>query len=260
MTTLLCQRLNIPADWMDLKWHEGVISSSQLSVLKNPLHDGYKQAMVSNVVFGCTINYYADEHWVVKKLAGILLDSFSDYLLGEWQDLAASGERQDEPPSRAWWRGNLNWKLGWDGCLAFGSALGEWDKLIRIASFFTDGVGGNLGQTDANYCWDLIVAGVLTDRPDDELAIYREKIAAGTGRDKREQLLLAFLDAIRNGSDQELASTSSEYFKHYLKTDAKKKEVLAPLMFDGSFLVHFAKRAGRTVPIPENIQDHLIAL
>jgi len=260
MTTKLHQKLQLPEKWIDLNYHAERILKLKTSLAQTPLNRDLKEMLISTTVFGCTINYYADEHGVVKKLAGILLDSFSDYLLGEWQDLAASGERQDEPPSRAWWRGNLNWKLGWDGCLAFGSALGEWDKLIRIASFFTDGVGGNLGQTDANYCWDLIVAGVLTDRPDGELAIYREKIAAGTGRDKREQLLLAFLDAIRNGSDQELASTSSEYFKHYLKTDAKKKEVLAPLMFDGSFLVHFAKRAGRAVPIPEKIQDHLIAL
>jgi len=260
MHTTRYQRLGVPSEWVTPDSIVARFTTFVQQSLEKPANYYVRHVLVTNSIYTSSMYLYQDDHLKAKDWAVKILPFMEDYFFGPWQDLAPTGEKRELPPDRNWWLSNLTWKDDWEGCLAWGSALGEWDKLTHLATYFRDGVGGDMEQTWANYYWHLLVAGVLTGRPESELAPYREKIAAGKGREKREQLLLAFLDAIRRGSDEELVAASSEYFKHYLKTDAKKKEVLAPLMFDGSFLVHFAKRAGRTVPIPENIQDHLIAL
>lgn len=261
MQTQRYERLGIDPTWFDPEGSVSTVEHALTIAQSRPHKREVKYRLVDASRYAAIGFYYHDDLGATRTWSLKLLSYMDDYLFGEWQDFAPTGDKQKLPPDRNWWLSNLYfWKDEWEACLAWGSALGEWEKLAHLATYFRDGVSGNMEQTQANYNWHLLVAGVLARRPENELIPYREKIAEGKGKEKREQLLLAFLDAIRSGSDQELASTSSEYFKYYLKTDGKKKEVSSPLMFDGSFLVHFAKRAGRTVPIPENIQDHLIAL
>jgi len=80
------------------------------------------------------------------------------------------------------------------------------------------------------------------------------------GRRKREAALLLFLEAILTGTDTELAAASKAYFQHYKRNESRKEEIPERLTIDGSFLLHLAEHRGRSVPIPANIEPHIIRL
>jgi hypothetical protein len=179
------------------------------------------------------------------------------YFFGDWRDRALTGNGRDQPPDRKWWDVHATWQSEFTAAMLWGSVLGCWDRLARIAGAIRDDVRLGIEQTEQNRAWLLIVAGHLRGRPWAELAPFIETVR--TGR-RRERLLLAWLTANREGDLAAINRAAQEYAAYYLRAEAKIYDILCKLMIDGSFLYHDAGRAGHRVDLPAVARDRLITL
>lgn len=252
------ERLGIPGSWLKPQSTLEAIEDS----LKNRDREGNEKTVREMLVFECCKVagefLYLDKTDLARHWAERVVEYADDFFFGSWRDRALTGNMHDEAPDRKWWDENATWNEPFDASLVWGSAIGNWNFLQKLGTYFHDDVTENVDQSEANWAWCLIVAGVLRQRDWDEMKALRKKIEKS--RAKNEQLLLQFLEAILFGSDDQLATASKEYWQFFKKTDGKKKELFAPLAFYGNFLLRFAEKMGRQVSAPANVEDHLIRL
>jgi hypothetical protein len=203
--------------------------------------------------------YYHDDLPNTRVWADHTVSFAEAYFFGDWRDRALTGNGRDRPPNRDWWAVQAAWQDEFAAAVLWGSVLGCWGRLARIASAIRDEPRMELDRTDQGRAWLIVVAGHLRGRSWGELDPFIATIQ--TGRRKREKLLLAWLVAIREGDRGEVDRAANEYAKFYLRTEAKIPETPAKLMNDGSFLYHLVARAGSQVILPSAIaRDRLITL
>jgi hypothetical protein len=212
-----------------------------------------------SIASNCARGYFSlEDTKKCRSMAESVVEYADDYFFGDWRDLEPDQFPPVKPPFRKYWLYNLSWNYEFQPAYVWGSALGDWKFLKKLGGFFPDDLRLNVDQTPSNHAWMLIVAGVIRGRDWKEMKAFRETIENSKARGKREQLLLAILDAILHGTDQQLESAASEYFKYFRKSDVKQIGSFTPLMSDGSFLIHFAKKQKRKIAVPEEIADYFI--
>lgn len=206
------------------------------------------------------IGYYLQEDLGNTRVWAERTVAFAEeYFFGEWRDRALSGPRRDQPPDREWWAVHGVWQREFTEAVLWGSVLGCWDRLARIAGAIRDDVRLDIEQTEQHRAWLIVVAGHLRGRPWAELAPFIETVQ--TGRRRRERLLLAWLLANRAGDPAAIDRAAQAYTAYYLRAEAKVYDILCKLMIDGSFLYHDAARAGHRVNLPpEVLRDRVIIL
>jgi len=209
-------------------------------------------------------NLIAIQHYLSDDLEGtrdwaVRVMAFADdWFLGPWRDRAPSGNYHDQPPDRAWQDLNMPWQNEFQASLLWGSCLGEWERLGRLASSLRDDIMQDVEQTPENRAWLLIAAGIVRGRPWNEMKEMIDTVQ--DGRRKRERLLLDLLDAILHGDDSRLSETSTRYFQYFKKSESKEFSITAKVAIDGAFLLHFGRHQGRHVAIPSSVEDYIINL
>ena len=223
----------------------------------NPSYNRQSLIRISAEIASCY--FMKEELGPARDWAARSLSYADDFFFGPWRDMIPYGGNSPlPPPHRQAWFKNEGWITELQVSLVWGSALGEWDFIRKLAGYFQDGVSGNCGQSESNYSWWLLLTGILQGRDPQELAPYREKIENGRGRARNEQLLLNFLDTICQGSDQEVHAASRKLFSAAAKQDFKNQDFFYPMLCEGSFLVHYTRHRGRPLTIPESIMDRIV--
>jgi len=217
-----------------------------------------RQGLVERCARAAYSHLMREEPISAKEWAVHALSYANDFFFGPWRDTIPYGNPPLPPPHRQAWFENEGWITELQVSLVWGSALGEWEFIRKIAGYFQDGVSGNCGQSESNYSWWLLLTGVLQGRDPQQLAPYREKIESGRGRARHEKPLLEFLDAICQGSDQDVHATSRKLFAYVAKANFKNQDFFYPMLCEGSFLVHYARHQGRPLTIPESILDRIV--
>src|SRR5262245_6088885 len=98
----------------------------------------------------------------------------------------------------------------------------------------------------------------MIEPPWDRLQPFIDQVRSG--RRKREKALLDLLEAILHITHEQVAAVSTSYFQRYEKTEAKIAEIPAKLAMGASFLVHLGEHLKREVPVPANVEDHVVRL
>ena len=105
--------------------------------------------------------------------------------------------------------------------------------------------------------WRLALAGVIHGLSlESELRPLADIV--NWGKQKRPQLLLAFLTAIVRGGD--LRDAAGAYFDYYVKRESKGDTIAGKVMIEGTLLVNYTRHLGRELAVPENVGERYIRL
>jgi len=253
------QRLGISTGMMQISLDHIDYIPKLLDLRAKETNSSYnRQSLVGKSAEIASFFLMNEEPVSAKEWAVQALSYADDFFFGPWRDTIPYGNPPLPPPHRQAWFENEGWITELQVSLVWGSALGEWEFIRKIAGYFQDGVSGNCGQSESNYSWWLLLTGVLQGRDPQQLAPYREKIESGRGRARHEKPLLEFLDAICQGSDQDVHATSRKLFAYVAKANFKNQDFFYPMLCEGSFLVHYARHQGRPLTIPESILDRIV--
>jgi hypothetical protein len=129
--------------------------------------------------------YLSDDPRSARDWAGRVLSFADDYFLGSWRDRRPSGNYRDQPPDRTYQDRNLPWQDEFQACLLWGSCLGAWEHLGRIARALPDDVMLDVEQTEQNRAWLLAVAGLVRGETWDQQKEWAEMVRSGRRRQER---------------------------------------------------------------------------
>ncbi|QDU79280.1 hypothetical protein Pla110_09860 [Polystyrenella longa] len=195
------------------------------------------------------------DHTNARKWATISVDAAETYFFGEWRDIEPSGNGSDQPPSRDYQDKHRLWVESYDWSMCFIAALQQWDTFDRFAHILRDDVRLNIDQTEAHRAWWLYFCGRVRKRPQQEIAGFRQTVMESK-RAKTDQLLLTWVDALFEGSDDELQDAIKKYMQHHRRVESKKPGL--GLAIRGSILLHYGEHLGRQFSRPEKSDLYVV--
>lgn len=195
------------------------------------------------------------DHENARRWGNIAVEAGETYFFGEWRERTPSGNGRNQPPNRDWQDIHALWVdyLDWTMCLA--ASVGRWHEYERFATYLRDDVALNVDQTEVHRAWWLYFCGRVRERPAKEIAQFHETVVEAK-RAKTDQLLLAWVDALFDGTDDELLVAMNRYFQHHRKVEVKKPGFR--LAFRGSMLLHYGTHLGREVERPSNSDLYIV--
>ena len=215
-----------------------------------------KQQAVFMGMFVILENYFLDKLALCFEWMPKVVDYAHEYFFGDWREKVPSGNSQKEPPSREYQDIHCPWDTEIQSTLTWCACLNDWQRAQEIATYLRDDIKLDIDQKPENRAWLLYLGGILTGRAESEMAELATCIE--NGKPKREKLLFALLQAILHGTDADRDKAAKQYFKYYKSSESKSQKLTSKVAMDGTFLVHFAKHRGREIPVPENVQVHII--
>lgn len=258
-----CIRVGYPPDELDDESTNLRLSSipRNLASRHRRHHEAYSHSSLVTVSeLMVSVYWLRQESTGVREHATGTIAYALDFAFGRWRDEIPSGSNGKSPPDRAWWDANWSWRRELEASLFCGSFIGAWDELKRIAEWLRDDVRLDIEQSKEDRAWLLIVAGVLKDRPWEEMGKWVTRIEQS--HRKRERLLLAVLRAIVSSNQSDFDKALTAHFARYrrseLRSGLQSGNVMAFVDTIGTFLVHLAERNGLKANVPENMIDHIV--
>ncbi len=256
----LYERVGWPREWIDIER-----SNNRLRRLhETPPRDDILWVLACDAVSYRSelafSHYLLDEVKEAREYAVQILDATDEYFFGDWRDRVRPRDDEIRPDesNREWWHRHAVWRDEFREPCMWASCLGAWDRCRRWAGYLRDDVTFDVEQSAEDRAWYLIVAGVLLDRPWEDMKQFVEAIE--TGRRKREKLLLDTMRALTAGDNTAFNDALARHLAHYKSTDAKKRDRHERLAIDGTILVNLALYRGLDVKIPERVKDHIVDL
>ncbi|QDU81678.1 hypothetical protein Pla110_34220 [Polystyrenella longa] len=233
--------------------HETVLENEKNCDPRDMGHKKYMLLLDTRLAAGYFL--VQGDHTNARKWAAISVDAAETYFFGEWRDIQPSGNGSDQPPSREYQEINEHWVDSYDWSMCFIAALQQWDTFDRFAHILRDDVRLNIDQTEAHRAWWLYFCGRVRKRPQQEIAGFRQTVMEAK-RAKTDQLLLTWVDALFEGSDDELQDAIKKYFQHHRRVESKKPGL--GLAIRGSILLHYGEHLGRQFSRPDNSDLYIV--
>jgi hypothetical protein len=201
-----------------------------------------------------TCFYLLDQKKKSAHYARETVNAILDYFFGKWQEKVPTDLGTFDP---GWWRENLHYEwipLFIEG-ICWGSALGDWAKVTKIAEYPTLKLLGFPKEDRAYY---LLVAFFIRGEQLQESRALAKQIAEG--KKQKPKLTMRVLDAIEKRDQQKFQQSLTEYLNYFRKNEFKSKELDKLLCTDGTILLNLGLRNGLAFTPPPNVADQLIRL
>ena len=210
---------------------------------------------VSDSTLMCFYKYYLHKPKELKVFIERLFVYLDDYFFGTWRCEVQTDEGKIDPE---WWK-RISWASFFRETIFWGSCIGAWDKIKKIAQYPTEECLNSEPWEHIGFrVWYLVIAAVLRDEPLESLGRYTDLIDKLKSR--REKLLLDILRPILYGDAEKANGQLSIYLKYYKKFEFKKPEITEKVSIDGTFLINFGRYRGLKIEYPEEYTDHIVTL
>jgi hypothetical protein len=217
--------------------------------------DHHVSILLSSNTAIATRYYLLDNHEKATQYAERTLLSAEQYFLGDWRTKVKTDEGTIDPE---WWHDVESWMLYFRGTLCWGSVLGEWDRLRKLASYPDERRGiDTIDVTPAFRLYLIEVARYLRGEKVQGVAKACAKLEGTNWRGI--DCLAAALDAVIDRDERRAQSSVVEFFlKHHKRK--KSKDIYDTVSLDGTTMVNIAKRAKLNVKVPPEHAHYYIEL
>jgi hypothetical protein len=258
MTTIK-ERLRIPNELAD---YEAYLRALE-RVVKRSLESDYDRAWArldgaDRMNWVALTYYYSGKYAECHRYAEQFMDAADEFLLGDWRDKLIPPKFNE--PESAWWKLNFSWMYIFEGALLWGSCLGQWDRLSKIATFPDDDAyvtSEDFKKEDRDVM--VAVGSFLIDPSGQKTNELLERLESG-----KRKLHKAYAKVLRACGGEDAADINSalnEYLKEYKKSEFPKHSVSKKISIYGSFVFHWAAATkGQEPSVNEEYLDHIVRL
>lgn len=231
----------------------------------------WKDSRLSDGKFLVLYFYIRGEDERARQVAEDAVRYAEDYFFGPWRAEAPTGNAMNQPPDPEYWHQQWAQDDKFVESACFASCLGDWEFVKRLAEYMStirwreleSYVPGkkwiDFPDGRSTSAWRLALAGVIHGLSlDSELRPLVDIVTSG--KQKRAQLLLAFLTAVVRGGDDELRGAAGAYFDYYVKRQSKSDMITDKVMIEGTLLVNYARHVGRELTVPASVGERYITL
>lgn len=198
--------------------------------------------------------YYLGDHDNCRKYARGCICATSENFFGEWRQTVRTDEGKIDPP---WWKKAIGWIDPFRYSAMWGSALGDWESIRKLAFYADDGCAqGKEGAEGSNFY--LGVACHLRDASLEQIDTYLTH--AANGHAKRIGLLCELFQGIRNGNAAQTNRAMKKYLEYYRRRVFPNRLYDTYISIDGSFFYHLAKQAGIQLAVEPEFLNHIVRL
>ena len=251
----LYERLSLKKKDMPINILKNAINRMSKPVRDSRLIPWLKSDVISEGSIITFYYYYLEKKDKIREAVIKLLDYNLDYFFGSWRYEVPTDEGKIDPE---WWK-RISWASYFRDAIFWGSCIGAWDKIRKIAQYPTDECLNSEPWEHISFrVWYLIIAAVLRDEPLQSLVRHTDLIDKLKSR--REKLLLDILRPILCGDAEKTNEQLAIYLKYYKKFEFKKPQITERVSVDGTFLVNFGRYKGLKIKYPEEYADHIVML
>jgi hypothetical protein len=235
------------------------LSSLNISLTLNPKSEfeiawkKYNQAADRSLL--AILYYLVEEDDNARKHASEFFIAANELLFGSWRSEFTKPEKTTDA---AYWKHSFNWMQIFEAALLWGSVLGEWEFLKKLAAFpqpdscISSGYGSQ-GR-------DLYVAlgAFLREAPKAELDTLL--VRASAGPKKFCKLSAAVIRACIARDAAMIEKTLTDFLKYYKKREFPKEDITKKVSSEGTFFVHWAEKEKLAITVPPEFADYIVRL
>jgi hypothetical protein len=216
---------------------------------------GWIGTLVAANISIATRHYLCDNHPKARQYAERTLSSAEQYFFGDWRTKVKTDKGTIDPD---WWHGVESWMKYFQGTLCWGTVLGEWECLRKLAAYPDERRGmDTIDVTPAFRLYLIQVARYLRGEKVQGVAKACSKLDGSNWRGI-DSLAVA-LDAVIDKDERRAQSSLAEFFlKHHKRK--KSKDVTDTVSLDGTTMINIARRAKLNVKLPLEHEHYYIQL
>jgi len=239
--------------WYDLShWSE----SLKIAGTRAPDGDDFnrawsKQSVAHTSSLMALVGYFAEQPQLARQYAKQSIEATMEFLFGDWRNTYITEEGHADP---IYWKRHFSWMDEFESALLWGSVLGDWQTVQRLATFPEPDshIDGGYRPQDR----DVLVAlgAFLCNSTDLPAKLQR----AATGHRKTCLLTLEMIEACIARDQHSLQRALIQFLSHYKKTEFPKEQITLKVSFKATFFFHWASKGGLSIQIPPEYSDHIV--
>ena len=197
------------------------------------------------------VGYFAEQPDLARQYAKLSLEASIEFLFGDWRNTYLTEAGHPDP---SYWKRHFSWMGTFESALFWGSVLGDWPTVQKVATFPEPDSNITTGYRPQDR--DLLVAlgAFLCHAPDLPAKLER----ATTGPRKTARLTVEMIQACLARDHASLQKTLLKFLAHYQKMEFPREDITLKVSFKGTFFFHWARKEGLPVCIPPEYSDHIV--
>jgi hypothetical protein len=253
---MLYERFGISEAGIDPARQERLAQQAEEGVRENPDDLCHHLSVLVSMNIGVATRYYLlEKHPPAEYWAGRALLSAVNYFLGDWRAKVTTDEGTIDP---SWWHGREGWLHDFRGALCWGTVLGRWDDVRRLAAYPDE--RREVETLDATPALRRLVIDTARHLRGEQVRGVAAACAKLDGPTWRgTDALAAALDAVVEMDEARARSALGDFFLRHHKRK-KSKDVTDTVSLDGTTMLNVARRAGLNVSLDPKLQPYYIRL
>jgi len=178
-----------------------------------------------------------------------------DWLFGDWRAefVSEAGEKGHNAL-----RASMSWMGTFQASLLWGSVLGSWDFLRRIAGYPSE--DANIGHEGFDETDRLVFLAIGSLLLSDQNRLFRHLQALNENGGERGKHIAAVLAAIKDGDATRLNDALGKYLRYFKKREFPKRNIFRKVSVLGTFVYHYGHHLGLAVHVEPEFMDHIVRL
>lgn len=252
----LYQRLGLGLENVGLEHGLKVLATAK----EPPTSDYVAMRQKSELVFAHTLvateYYLLEDRKSAAKYAAEVVPAVVEHFFGDWRRTSKADGGPHDP---MFWKRSEAWMDHFASALGWGSALGDWEGLRKVAEYPDDDCPDDDCPDDGEPSRKALYrafGSYLLGRPGPQTLKHLE----AASRKKSSALAAEALRRVEAKDTKGFERAIADFLKHHRKTKFPLDQLTDAQSRDATFLVHLAEREGLKFDVPEPYQDLLIRL